>query len=910
MALQLISKSERTHQSVFMERYAWMLDWAMKLTRGDAADAEDILHDAYLSFIRHAPLLDSIDNIDAYLNRMVRNLHLSRVMRRGRLPLVQLDALEYDSVRLSTEAVDPFKSQPFQMEIVSICDWGCARRARVKSAGMLLLRYFLDYLPSEIAAVCKCNRQTVEKSLQLARREIRAGRNPQSSTNIPASAAFAKPGGFSAASDWRTLVASIRAKIFSSASGECLPRTQLESLYEDAEAIETERLAHLTGCERCLDIVNEKLAIPKLAERSMLEDRRNGEPPTGGGSGASRLQARGDRSAKRIFEHRPSHLVAQIDAGRCVGTAVHAAHNRLELEAGRSGKITFLEIFSEQNVRLLYMPVTPPDEGGDYLQELQVQLSDDRRLHMEVCFTSPRPTVTVTYINPLGSGGRASAEAGAPAQLPVFGRQLLASGSARQSPRDGWSARVSAWLTVPFANLRRGFSAATAAVLIAALVLWQTHGTTMQAETLLSRAANWERTAAPGTSVLHRTFEYSEVPVGPHSALKQAVHRRLEVWRQPLSGRKESRLLDDSGKLVAQASGQVSGKPRIANAWQFEPSADTFRMALSSSPAKVVEASDRFEIRGPNAILAVDKSTSRPDSARFHLSDRDVEFGESTTESLPLAATPLAVAASPAAPLNLSSSSASAGGNTAADPVDLDLSELRVRSRLHSLQADLGEDLHIERSGGKLQVHGVIAEAGRRAELIAALQHIPGIDLQLRSPEQAAATSNAKTVRVVDSSQELDSAPLLDSLLLARYPDATARWNAVQHALKLSDQCLGRSHAIDQLERRYQGSLDAAASELVADDARQLEAAARELEQWLREIQPDTPAAAEKPQRQATPADTAAILVRDARDLDGTLAALLAIHASDRTQDASSAAATERALHDIREMQTLSRQLP
>jgi DNA-directed RNA polymerase specialized sigma24 family protein len=134
MKLELTPKIERTHRTVFQERYGWLLSWALKLTRGDREEAEDILHDTYIQFLRLAPPLHTIENVDAYLNRMVRNLHLSRVMRRSRVPMVALDAVDYDSASLSVEAVDPFRLLPLQRDLRNICDWGCGRRSKTRAA--------------------------------------------------------------------------------------------------------------------------------------------------------------------------------------------------------------------------------------------------------------------------------------------------------------------------------------------------------------------------------------------------------------------------------------------------------------------------------------------------------------------------------------------------------------------------------------------------------------------------------------------------------------------------------------------------------------------------------------------------------------------------------------------------------
>jgi len=72
----------------------------MQLTEGDREQAEDLVHSAYIQFNLTRPDLNAIVNLDGYLYRMLRNLHLSQVRRYLRQQHRSLSIIEYDSAEI------------------------------------------------------------------------------------------------------------------------------------------------------------------------------------------------------------------------------------------------------------------------------------------------------------------------------------------------------------------------------------------------------------------------------------------------------------------------------------------------------------------------------------------------------------------------------------------------------------------------------------------------------------------------------------------------------------------------------------------------------------------------------------------------------------------------------------------
>jgi DNA-directed RNA polymerase specialized sigma24 family protein len=416
---RLVNPSSATaHEDVFMLRYAQLLAWALPLKEGENAAAEDLVHDAFLQFTLARPDLACIENLDGYLRQMLRNLHISQVRRAAQKHERPLCLADYDSAELSLRSEQIHAGLSARQELQLICEYALARRFGSKAGSVLLLRFFHGFLPAEIARLmgleAAARRGAVKQWLSLARREARQYlHEPQSLKFIGAlPEADAPPLSLLSSSslprgaDDLDFLRALRAAIFAAPQPQaCLSARQLKSLYRTpiTEPIETPLLAHLVCCARCLEQVNTLLRMEPLTGRfpddpgSAAADQpqeRKGLKLVRGRPKDARRWA--NRRRAETLEHYPTELHVYAN-GFCVAThTVEAAHHRLALKIHLDEPLAFIEIFSEQGVRLLYLPVgeTP---APALKQSAHLELSEQRQLDATLSFAAPWPTLELNY---------------------------------------------------------------------------------------------------------------------------------------------------------------------------------------------------------------------------------------------------------------------------------------------------------------------------------------------------------------------------------------------------------------------------------------------------------------------------------------------------------------------------------
>ncbi|HEX5707143.1 MAG TPA: hypothetical protein VFX96_07595, partial [Pyrinomonadaceae bacterium] len=344
--------------------------------------------------------------------------------------------------------------------------------------------------------------------------------------------------------------------------------------------------------------------------------------------------------ARDVFEHRPRELCVSVN-GRPVGAQrVGSVVNEQKLNVGAGEEVSFVEVFSEQDVRLLFLDVEGEKPSGargaatpQQSLSASVSLSDARRLEAVLSFDGAWPTVRVVYDDPtLASVAERFAEADArhdeeaTATAASHGRETASPSSSTTRAHDdanagaasparakgvvaAWLARVLGALRPPKFWLRPAtLTAAVALVVVAAILLTRVYVTPVSAAALLDRSAAAEERAGADTSlVLHRAFTVEEAEAGRASTRSRL---RVEVWQSAARGLRLRRVYDQQQRLVAvervEASGAVTVFRRDAapeqwaasatasalleagEAWRLDPSARTF--------AALVPAVERVEV--------------------------------------------------------------------------------------------------------------------------------------------------------------------------------------------------------------------------------------------------------------------------------------------------------------------------
>jgi len=139
------------HAQLFVERYRWLRDWALRLSDGNHSDADDLVHEAFLQFVLRRRDLTEIGNVEGYLYGLLRRLRLSharKALRRRQEPLI---AADYDSAELCLRGADVRELLQMQQELFAVCDYACLRKQTSKAGSVLILRFFHGYYPTEIA---------------------------------------------------------------------------------------------------------------------------------------------------------------------------------------------------------------------------------------------------------------------------------------------------------------------------------------------------------------------------------------------------------------------------------------------------------------------------------------------------------------------------------------------------------------------------------------------------------------------------------------------------------------------------------------------------------------------------------------------------------------------------------------
>ncbi|HEV8368796.1 MAG TPA: RNA polymerase sigma factor [Pyrinomonadaceae bacterium] len=792
MLKQLKVKSSQSHEDLFIERYDRLMSQSLHLTEGDRQEARDLLHDAFIQFTLIRPDLEGISNLDGYLFVTLRNLRLSQVRRAAHGTHNPRSLASYDSLELGLRACDLRTQIQVRDELRLICDYAAVRKDSSKAGSVLILRFFHGYYPSETALVLHTPRRVVDNWLVIARREAKLYlENPEGLAFMTQSSSDAAPTSAEKPSS-PDIFTELRFRIFQSKRGDCFPREELARRYAAETAIDCEQLAHIVSCSTCLDEVNRILRLPSLSERNPFDVTSRDDRSKGGGGGVSgggsapgggagptaarEFVSRSRREAKVTYEHRPEELRFSAN-GFVVGSLkVDSERSEQTISINLDEKISFVEAFSEQGVRLLLMNVEPPPEGSA-TQSLDVRFSDDRTLKLALSFGDHWPTLHSVYYDPLLSDsliGVDEALREESGQLPVATMPLLENQS-----RLGFRER----LVKSFSSLRGRFfdpnfwlrpatiTVLLAAMLIGALLFVETPKPAIAptaAEIIAQAIAHEQTVASTADQILHRTISLEEC-----KASGELISRhRIEVWHSAGKGITARRLFNEQGALVAgdwrrtdgvqtiyhhgtQPQVQLAPEKRTLtvtfdNAWQFSPSAQEFS-ALSTGDAAMIRLEERsgaYVISlsrddGRDGLVSVSLTLSHGDLhataqtvvVRRNGELREFRFVETSFEQRP----PATVAPALLEPEpELVKTDRVSGRRGALENIPVSPSllvpvspaasaalEVEVLRLLHQAGADMGEQVNVTHSPeGWLHVEALVETDKRKGEILDALSSL------------------------------------------------------------------------------------------------------------------------------------------------------------------------------------------
>lgn len=777
-------KIAHSHEDIFIERYDRLMGWTLRLTQNQEK-AEDLLHDAFIHFTLARPDLGAIQNLEGYLYAIVRNLHLSQVRRDARHAVTQLSLIDFDSAEMGLRSIDPRAQSQVRDELRHICHYACIRKVTSKAGSVLILRFFHGYFPGEIARLLRSPRRAVDDWMRIARREVRLHIENPGRLSIAGETPAAALSQIVFGQTSVEFLASLRRAIFAAKHGECPTLEDWQQIYASTEgdSLDSSLLAHLVSCPRCLDEINRMLGLPPLSDRyptDMLgpDDRSNRSRPSSTVRSLHRRQ-------REVFEHSPSELHVSVNGFILGSQKIGSDINEQTLAINVAEKIGFVEVLSEQGIRMLFMNVEPPPDG-EADQESRVELSEGRSIEVNVSFSESWPKVHALYCDPtlaVVSG-----------QWPVVSEQDLGQVIIEQGTGQVISEQDSEQaVSLPFRDrLRRlfaGFAAllrpgavtgVLALLLIALVVYLRVRPPSVSATELLRRAGASEDAALqkPDQAV-HSVFNIEE-----RRATELISRQRVEVWTNTTKGTRARRVYSERGQMIAaewtaadgartvfrlgagvQTTAPDATSEPLNELWRLDPSAKSFAAivpdieaarveqesnayVINYQPAdpsgKLLSAALRLKRSDLHAVEQVLQLRRREGVYEYRLVESSFERHR-LSEIAPRVFEPDREIVSAYRPAMLRREMPEMVTPEVKESARLGAAaimglEAEALYQLHSIGACLREQTDVKRVDGGLRIQAIVDSEKRRSEFLNALQSMsntPGVSLEILTAAEA-----------------------------------------------------------------------------------------------------------------------------------------------------------------------------
>src|ERR1700753_3241358 len=91
-----------TPESVFADKYDWLLSWALRFTHGNRHAADDLVQETLVRLmVSWDRIKQKPDEMEPFLYSTLRYAHLMELRRDRRFDLQELALIEFDDLRLS-----------------------------------------------------------------------------------------------------------------------------------------------------------------------------------------------------------------------------------------------------------------------------------------------------------------------------------------------------------------------------------------------------------------------------------------------------------------------------------------------------------------------------------------------------------------------------------------------------------------------------------------------------------------------------------------------------------------------------------------------------------------------------------------------------------------------------------------
>jgi hypothetical protein len=612
-------------------------------------------------------------------------------------------------------------------------------------------------------------------------------------------------------------------EIFQSACGACPSDDQLEQRYRalTLRPLENDLLAHLVTCGACLDKIARvfKSSPPSPPQRISLGSIHQSLKTTAVSRSEKQMLGRifyhGNRRMRETFDHHPSDLVIALNAEIVAVRDISSSRAVLKVETRSAAELELIEIFSEQGLLLLMLPVMqhPPQSPPELRHE--VQLSGDRLLSLCVRFTGEGALIEATYLDPHFATDADELQALADLredyidldEISTIGPpEALPSGDMHPPRRPGrWRRFLKG---AKSATGRRGALIPVAvSLLIAAIVAWVTLNHSkerLDAGSLLRDAIRSEGRlrAAFGPGVVHQQVEIRT----PGRALRRDIYRDLDGRRRP-----KSRPMDSDERIL---------RAKLAEAqydWEVPLSAANFEAWRNHVPRQ----HEDMERSGPHLLTVITTASSGPvlrQSITIRLGDlhpvaRSLLFRDH--ESVQVAELSYEVVSwGPASDGWFESSL----GNLSQPPPQpgalsvhssqlsedqLDMAELGVMLALQELHADT-ERLQDSRTRSGIVVTGIVESESRKLEILRRLQTIPHVSATIWSYRdiETKPHNDLEGINITAMQVTAQDSPL-DKYCEGRHLARDLCRESAHHILSASGNLVRESERLRYVERQF-----------------------------------------------------------------------------------------------------------
>ena len=805
----------RTPADLFMSRYKWLSRWAMQFARNDRATAEDLIQDTYLRFSQANLKIEDIRDAEALLYTYLEYVHLAHLREVARHSFTSLAEAKLDALALGLPTgpdVDRIETQNVLRRIAAYVAW---RKQTSKSASIVALRFFHGYLPEEIAHIALVSRAAVDERLHKGRNEIRlhlldAEKQREIQRGGPTEIF---PSRFAVPAD--ELLGELRSQLFYASHGSCMSAPQLIARYRKNPDVPIRRdlLAHIVSCRNCLAVVEQILRQDQHSGGSGLADgiiamgRRGprSEQPLSSAREMENVVRRSERKLREIFEHRPTSLIVAVNGEILASRDIGASFNGLKVEIP-ARDLKFVEILNEYGVSLLSWVVESTPPHSDPVVHRLAEFSMGRRLEVDLQFSAQKLMIEVQYHDPLyrdiSSPALATADSASEYDeveaVPVRTKNAVAAPYVRNFLKQFWEFRLTPLSATGFVCV---------ALLALCFVLWRQGFSWIKPAEFLQRATASERqtvrSAESGIILQQVSIRSSQ------GAFERSIYRDPEgkhhLKEQPLDEKKMAL------KMRLAEAGINWDAPLSASSFQeWQAHSQIKTQSVQSVSGKVMTL--RVDIEGSD----VERETITIRATDFHPVGKTVEFRDLGTVEI----AELNYAVVPWTTVNhdLFESDGNRSGAVIAAPqsllppqrrpqlsdVELDMTELEVRTVLHDFHADSTDRLTISRSAFGVQVSGLAEDEKQRLDVKRRLDLIPHVSTSLATVDEMShepeRTTPAASVQLVSVVAEPN---LLEMFLLAQGRSREVSSDVADRLFAASTSLLRANKSLTQLKERF-----------------------------------------------------------------------------------------------------------